>query len=47
MAYVDGAPGAKEVGAATGIPVGRVYEYNRNLALILAEVGEKMKKENL
>lgn len=47
MAYVDGAPGAKEVAAATGIRVGRVYEYNRNLALILAEVGGKMKKENL
>jgi hypothetical protein len=47
MAYVDGAPGSKEVAAATGIPVGRVYEYNRNLALILAEVGEKIKKENL
>lgn len=43
MAYVEGAPGAKEVAAETGIPVERVYEYNRNLAPILGGVKKKMK----
>jgi hypothetical protein len=47
MAYVDGAPGSKEVAEATGIPVARVYEYNRYLTSILREVEEKMKKENI
>ena len=43
MAYVEGADGPKEVAEATGIPVGRIYEYNRNLLSILAEVKAKMK----
>lgn len=43
MAYVEGAAGSKEVAAMTGIPVARVYEYNRNLAPILAGVKAKMK----
>ena len=33
----------KEVAEATGIPVARIYEYNRNLISILAEVKAKMK----
>jgi hypothetical protein len=43
MAYVEGAAGPKEVAEATGIPVARIYEYNRNLTSILAEVKSKMK----
>lgn len=43
MAYVEGAGGPKEVAEATGIPVARIYEYNRNLISILAEVKAKMK----
>jgi len=47
MAYVDGAAGSKEVAQMTGIPVKRIYEYNRNLTSILAEVEAKMKKEKI
>lgn len=47
MAYVDGAAGSKEVAQVTGIPVKRVYEYNRNLALILHEVQDEIEKENV
>jgi hypothetical protein len=47
MAYVEGAAGSKEVAQMTGIPVKRVYEYNRNLTSILLEVEAKMKKENV
>jgi hypothetical protein len=43
MAYIDGAAGPKEVAATTGIPIGRIYEYNRSLLSILAEVKAKMK----
>lgn len=43
MAYVDGAAGPKEVAEVTRIPVARIYEYNRNLTSILAEVKAKMK----
>jgi len=43
MAYVEGAGGPKEVAEVTGIPVSRIYEYNRNLISILAEVKAKMK----
>jgi hypothetical protein len=47
MAYVEGAAGSKEVAEMTGIPVKRVYEYNRNLTSILREVEAKMKKESV
>jgi hypothetical protein len=43
IAYVEGAGGPKEVAEVTGIPVARIYEYNRNLISILAEVKAKMK----
>ena len=44
LAYVEGAGSPKEVANSTGIPVARIYEYNRNLISILAEVKAKMKK---
>jgi hypothetical protein len=43
MAYVEGSGGPKEVAEVTGIPVSRIYEYNRSLLSILAEVKAKMK----
>jgi len=43
LAYVEGAGGPKEVASMTGIPVSRIYEYNRGLISILNEVQAKMK----
>jgi hypothetical protein len=42
LAYVEGAGCPKEVAEATGIPVTRIYEYNRSLHSILAEVKATM-----
>ncbi len=43
MAYVEGAGGSAEVAKETGIPVERIYEYNRILKPILRDVQSKMK----
>jgi len=43
LAYVDGASGSKEAARETGIPVERIYEYNRGLKSILSDVQAKMK----
>lgn len=43
LAYIGGSSGSKEVATETGIPIARVYEYNRNLKPILREIQEKMK----
>lgn len=43
LAYAEGAEGAAEASKATGIPVARVYEYNRSLKTILREVLAQMK----
>ena len=43
LAYVDGAEGSAEAARDTGIPVKRIYEYNRSLISILGEVQAKMK----
>jgi hypothetical protein len=43
LAYVDGCETAGEVARETGIPIGRVYEYNRKLATILRKVQAQMK----
>ena len=43
LAYVEGATGPKEAAGMTGIPVPRIYEYNRSLISILNEVQAKLK----
>jgi hypothetical protein len=43
LAYAVGAEGAAEASKETGIPVARVYEYNRSLKTILREVLAQMK----
>jgi len=43
LAYIDGARAPREVADETGIPINRVYEYNRSLQKILNEVKAQMK----
>jgi hypothetical protein len=43
LAYIDGARAPREVANETGIPINRVYEYNRSLQKILNEVKAQMK----
>lgn len=43
LAYIDGARAPREVADETGIPIDRVYEYNRSLQKILNEVKAQMK----
>jgi hypothetical protein len=43
LAYFDGARAAREAAEQTGIPIQRVYEYNRSLQKILKEVKAQMK----
>jgi len=43
LAYIDGARVPREAAEETGIPINRVYEYNRSLQKILNEVKAQMK----
>jgi hypothetical protein len=43
LAYIDGARVPREAANETGIPINRVYEYNRSLQKILNEVKAQMK----
>lgn len=43
LAYIDGASAAREAAEQSGIPIQRVYEYNRSLQKILKEVKAQMK----
>jgi hypothetical protein len=43
LAYLDEARVPREVAEQTGIPINRVYEYNRSLQKILSEVKAQMK----
>lgn len=42
LAYLDGAMVPREAAEQTGIPINRVYEYNRSLQKILREVKAQM-----
>jgi hypothetical protein len=43
LAYIDGARTPREVVEQTGIPITRIYEYNRRLQKILKVVKAQMK----
>lgn len=43
LAYIDGARAARDAAEQTGIPISRVYEYNRSLQKVLKEVKAQMK----